>query len=1109
MALTDEDMGALSSILRLDAYDVSAADMKGLAEAMAAVEYSDGQTIIQQGDLDDAITIVLKGDVVIRSDYSAAGEELGRSGAGEILGLLGLVDNAPRAASCTSAGAVRVAVLDGEAFRKASAASPRLSLAFHRALGAQLARDYRNVVGVLEAEMPKSTAVADWSEGRGAAAAEAAGVDCDVAVIGGGPVGLMYALWLRKLRPDTHVVVLERREFPGYKPEESLLPTTVRALLDLGLTLPQLRRLFSMQTGRRFWWVGHDSTKPENEVDLLDLDETFLVERRVLELSLQRLCHDAGVDLRVGTSVDAETSDIGEGVQKLRCAGPQRDYVLTASLVCDATGPAAVLPRQFEAYRKDPSRIGTFQTNVYFAYFRPKSTVALARWDDPAARYLCTGQGWIWFRDVHSWEGADDRALSALVDDVLSQGTDVDQKLPPRSKFCERHGTDFSVLTSVGIVVRQDMDTAMDLPIQQRFDHYVERYPALGWLLEHYELVEEPYREKRRPYTAFMQLSHDCSQVADGGWLAVGDSAQSPNPLFDQGINLGCGGAYQAAVCTAEALTAGDTGRSAFKAYDDYAASVYESSSREADVLYRSWSHPDGFEATLMAKLHLDAVNAQSRKAAPDAQPWVAQPASAEWSAVLDGASEAETNFERDGGEASALATALASVTDPFVAARRAQVGAQDLDRVFTNHDATGARTDGQSRPRGELEVYRCPSCTQWQSDALSRCAVCGTAKPGAAEAQDASKSSDVTAVRIDRQRYRLLRVSAIREETALARTVEFEVPEEEQDAFKYSPGQFLTLRVEINGEPEVRCYSLSSSPTVDERPAITVKRVKGGLVSNWLCETVKVGDVVEVRPPEGRFTVPDRQGALFLFAAGSGITPVWSIAQEALANTERQVRLVYVNNSPEDTIMQSAIHAARDKYGQRFRLIERVGKREGRIDTRDVQAYCEGQTKGLFFVCGPWGFMDVVEEGLLDLGADLDSVHVERFASPKKPPKEPVAEAAATEESAEATAEPAEEAADAPAMDGPAVITMDMFGDETEITCEPGQTLAQAAEEAGVDVPLSCEEGYCGTCMCLVTEGKTVSEVDDALSKGQKQRGMVLACQARPVSATATVVFE
>jgi flavin-dependent dehydrogenase/CRP-like cAMP-binding protein len=746
--LTLRDVTVLAAIPHLSG--VSLDDVNLLSGLLQVVDYGDGQRIIEEGADDDDIIIVLSGEVAVASAFADRQQELNRLGAGEILGLLALVDNAPRSASCIAVGSVRAARLTREAYRSAIAASPALALGFHRALGSQLARDLRRLSAQLEVEG------ATLEPGPSPASADDV-VDCDVAVIGAGPLGMMYAQWVRRMHPGARVVMLERREVPGYKVGESTLSTTVRAFLDMGFTMPQLRRLFGNKTGIRFWWAGPESEQPEREVDVVDLEETFQVERRVFEMAMQRLTRGAGIDLRLGTQVEIERSDLDGPVKRLACEGPDGEYTLTAKIICDATGPAAVLPRHLGVYRKDPSLYDTFQTNCYFAYFRQKKPVPLARWQDPATRHLCTPQGWVWFITLHSWEAADDASVAALVDDVLDHGSDDDADLPSRREFAARHGTDFSLLTSIGITVREDMDTAGDLPIQQRFAHYVQRYPALSWILEHYELVEQPYREKRRPHAAFLGLAHDSTQIAGDGWVSIGDSAQFTNPLFSHGMNYGSGTAYMAAVSTAAALASGDTSRAAFAGYEQYGREVYPALLQETDYYYRSWAHPEGFERTLMSKFQFGALDVTQRATYSETDPWVFDLLNPEWLDFVDRVREVEKRYEAE-GDPSGMASAIAAIAEPFNAACRAKASEMGLDfgRIFTNFDDDGQRHEGREKPRGFFRGYQCATCMLWQDDTLSRCPVCGTENPerfmppqgtmhkGAASAPMVHQSGDV-----------------------------------------------------------------------------------------------------------------------------------------------------------------------------------------------------------------------------------------------------------------------------------------------------------------------------------------------------------------------------
>ena len=720
--LTLRDVGVLAAIPHLR--DVSLEDVNLLADLLEVVELEDGQLIIEEGADDDDIVILLSGEATVTSGFGDRHGELNRLGAGELLGLLALIDNAPRSASCIAVGPVRAARLTREAYRRATAASPALALAFHRALGSQLARDLRNLSAQLEMETagiglrpPSTTADAP--------------LDCDVAVIGAGPLGMMYAQWVRRMHPDARVVMLERREVPGYKVGESTLSTTVRAFLDVGFTMPQLRRLFGNKTGIRFWWAGPESERPEREVDVVDIEETFQVERRVFEVALQRLTRAAGVDLRTGTTVEIERCDLDGPVKHLACEGPDGEYTLTAGIVCDATGPAAVLPRHLGLYRKDPSLYDTFQTNTYFAYFRQKKPVPLARWQDPATRHLCTPQGWVWFITLHSWETADDATVAALVNDVMDHTSPNDADLPSRRELAARHGAEFSLLTSVGITVREDMDTAADLPIQQRFEHYVQRYPALAWILEHYELVEQPYREKRRPYAAFLGLAHDSTQIAGDGWVSIGDSAQFTNPLFSLGINYGSGTAYMAAVSTAAALASGDTSRAAFAAYERYGRDILPVLLHETDYFYRSWGHPQGFEHTLMSKFHFGALDVTQRGRYTETDPYVFDLLNSVWLDFLERVREVERRYEA-ADDPAGMAAAIGELSEPFNAQCRVKATEIDLDfgRIFSNFDSDAKRHDGRQKPRGYFRGYQCPTCNLWQDDTLIRCPVCATENP-------------------------------------------------------------------------------------------------------------------------------------------------------------------------------------------------------------------------------------------------------------------------------------------------------------------------------------------------------------------------------------------
>ncbi|MBC7302634.1 MAG: 3-ketosteroid-9-alpha-hydroxylase, partial [Nocardia sp.] len=201
------------------------------------------------------------------------------------------------------------------------------------------------------------------------------------------------------------------------------------------------------------------------------------------------------------------------------------------------------------------------------------------------------------------------------------------------------------------------------------------------------------------------------------------------------------------------------------------------------------------------------------------------------------------------------------------------------------------------------------------------------------------------------------LRVSAVIEETAQARSLVFDLPDD--DRFAYRPGQFLTLR--IPGGPTgavARCYSLASSPDTGEPPKVTVKRTVGGYGSNWLCDNISVGDTVDVLPPLGTFTPASLDTDLLLWAAGSGITPVMSILRSALVRAGGRVVLYYANRDQESVIFADELRELADRYPDRFTVTHWLESLQG-LPTGARLAEFAAPYRGFeSFICGPGPFM-------------------------------------------------------------------------------------------------------------------------------------------------------
>ena len=332
------------------------------------------------------------------------------------------------------------------------------------------------------------------------------------------------------------------------------------------------------------------------------------------------------------------------------------------------------------------------------------------------------------------------------------------------------------------------------------------------------------------------------------------------------------------------------------------------------------------------------------------------------------------------------------------------------------------------------------------------------------------------------------LQVSGIIQETHDTRSFIFDVPESLREEYQYRAGQFLTFEVPWNGMDLRRCYSLSSAPETDPWPKVTVKRVDDGRISNWFNDSVNVGDWILVQPPEGRFTLRSNEGnhGIVLFGGGSGVTPVLSILKTALRTTDRDVKLIYANRDPQSVIFKDEIDLWLAEYPNRLEVIHHLDSESGFMTVPNVQEHIRSWEDAEFFVCGPTGYMDTVEEAFKESNIDAGQTKFERFNSPVDPDRK--------DESAEVVAEQSDD-------DIPESFKMLLEGQSLEVPYEKGLTLLASAEKAGHKPPSSCEDGYCGCCMALLKSGKVDMANTDALEPSDIERGWVLACQARPSS--------
>lgn len=328
------------------------------------------------------------------------------------------------------------------------------------------------------------------------------------------------------------------------------------------------------------------------------------------------------------------------------------------------------------------------------------------------------------------------------------------------------------------------------------------------------------------------------------------------------------------------------------------------------------------------------------------------------------------------------------------------------------------------------------------------------------------------------------VRITRITDEAPDVRTFTLDAP------FPYRAGQFLTLRV----CGTLRSYSMSSSPDTDAEVCVTVKRVPGGLVSQWMHRELKAGDTLDVSRPTGSFCLREESSgrALSAFAGGSGITPVFSLIKSALATTSRPVSLLTAHQSREASIFSADLDALAVRHPGRFDVRHHLDDRDGLVTGDEIRAVVGERPRDTdFYVCGPAPFMDLVERTLAAAGVLPEHVIVERF----------------TPMAAEPSA-PAPAVADEPAPE-PGTVTVGLRGQRRTVPQRPGETLLQTARRAGFVPPFSCESGDCATCMAQLTSGEAKMRVNNALDADEVTEGWVLTCQAEPTSPEVTVVYE
>lgn len=329
------------------------------------------------------------------------------------------------------------------------------------------------------------------------------------------------------------------------------------------------------------------------------------------------------------------------------------------------------------------------------------------------------------------------------------------------------------------------------------------------------------------------------------------------------------------------------------------------------------------------------------------------------------------------------------------------------------------------------------------------------------------------------------LKVQAVIRETDESVSIVLAVPPRLREVFDYRAGQFVTLRVPVDGEAHLRSYSMSSAPGVDRDLQVTVKRVAGGVVSNRLVDRLRCDDVLDVWPPGGSFVLDESEsdGDVVAFAAGSGITPVFSLLKHVLATTDRRFSLLYANRDRSSTIFADALDLLAAEHPGRLQLEYHFDEEKGFVDGATVSAFTGQRLGAEFLVCGPTPFMDAVEGTLMWSGVPRQRLHLERFTPADQEPS--------------------------PGRTDGIEVTISLEGRTVTASHRHRATILQTARSAGLQAPSSCETGTCATCMALVSEGRVEMRHNGALTSDEVAAGWVLTCQAVPVTPSVKVVYQ
>jgi ring-1,2-phenylacetyl-CoA epoxidase subunit PaaE len=360
---------------------------------------------------------------------------------------------------------------------------------------------------------------------------------------------------------------------------------------------------------------------------------------------------------------------------------------------------------------------------------------------------------------------------------------------------------------------------------------------------------------------------------------------------------------------------------------------------------------------------------------------------------------------------------------------------------------------------------------------------------------------------------FHTLRVANKQQETADTVTLTFEVPEEVKHHFAYRAGQYLTLKLNIDGQEMRRAYSMSSAP-LDKELSVTVKKVSGGRASTYLHDQVQVGDSIEVSAPDGRFVAvinAEKKRTWYLMASGSGITPIMSIIKTVLEEEPMStVYLLYGNRTEEDIIFRATLDSMTQRYENQLfvdHVLSKPAKGEGglfgmfkksswsgmkgRIDDDRLVAWLDErlpvstEADCQYYACGPGNMAEIVEETLIGRGVTPKQINKEMFVNAGEAPGGVEAGAAGMP------------------------VRVILKGVTHQIMVPAENTILDVLISQKLDAPYSCTSGACSTCMARTKSGKVRMDACYALDDDEIASGYILTCQSHPETADVVITFD